>query len=134
MLNLLEKLMVLNCQIMFSLAIAEAILMQTFTVLAPSLQRVVPKYLKPVTSANIWPLMIMSAPMLLVLLVMILLFFCANFHCICCCSVCESVSEDFKFTIAIAHKMSSANRGLHMDLPPLEIECGGHGVFLHDLL
>ena len=83
MLNLLEKLMVLNCQIMFSLAIAEAILMQTFTVLAPSLQRVVPKYLKPVTSANIWPLMIMSAPMLLVLLVMILLFFCANFHCIC---------------------------------------------------
>ena len=60
--------------------------------------------------------------------------FGADFHFICCCSVCESVSEDFKFTIAIAHKMSSANRGLHMDLPPLEIECGGHGVFLHDLL
>ena len=77
-LNLLVKLMVLRCQILFSLVIvgiAEAILMQTSAEQVPSLHRVAPMYLK------------VTALMLFLLLVMILLFSCADFHSICCCSV-----------------------------------------------
>ena len=76
-LNLLEKLMMLHSQIPFSLAIAaiaEAILMRTSAVQVPSLHRVPPRYLKLVTSSNLWPFMLISALMLFVLLVMILLF------------------------------------------------------------
>ena len=54
-LNLLEKLMVLHRQILFSLAIAaiaEAILMQISAEQVPSLHRVAPSYLKLVTSSN----------------------------------------------------------------------------------
>ena len=54
-LNLRAKLMVLHRQILFNLAIAviaEAILMRTFAEQMPSLHRVIPRYLKLVTSTN----------------------------------------------------------------------------------
>ena len=76
-LNLLAKLMVLHCQILFSLAIAVspgAILMRTFAEQVASLHKVAPRYLKLVTSSNFWPFMLISALMLSVLLVMILFF------------------------------------------------------------
>ena len=75
-LNLLAKLMMLHCQILFSLAIAattEAILMKISAEQVPSLHRVDPRYLKLITS-NFWLLMLMPALMLFVLLVLILLF------------------------------------------------------------
>ena len=50
--NLLAKLMVLHHQILFSLAIAEAILIWTSTKQVPPLHRVAPRYLKLVTSSN----------------------------------------------------------------------------------
>ena len=64
----------LHHQILFSLAIAEAILMQTSAEQVPSLYRVGPRYFKLVTSSNFLPCMLISALMLFVLLVMILLF------------------------------------------------------------
>ena len=70
-------LMVLRCQILFSLAtaaIAEAMLMQTSAEQVPSLYRVAHRYLKLVTCSNFWPFMLISVLMLFVLLVMILLF------------------------------------------------------------
>ena len=76
-LKLLAMLIVLQRQILFSLAtatIAEAILMQTFAENVPSLHRVAPRYWKLVTSTNFWPFMLISALMLFVQLVMILLF------------------------------------------------------------
>ena len=73
-LNLLAKLRVLHCQILFSLAIAAAILMRISAEQVPSLHRVAPSYLKLVTSSNIWPFTLISALMLFVLLVIILLF------------------------------------------------------------
>ena len=103
---MLAKLMVLHCQIVFNLAtaaIAEAILIQT-SEQVPSLHWVAPKYLELVTSSNVWPFMLISALMLFMLLVMILLFFCADFHSICRCSVYESVGEVLKSTIVAAHK------------------------------
>ena len=75
-LNLLVKLIVLQRQIMFSLAIAvitEAILPRTSAEQVPSLHRVAPRYLNLVTSSRFWPFMLISAVMLFVLLVMILL-------------------------------------------------------------
>ena len=75
--NLLAKLMVLHCQILFSLAIAavaEAILMRTSAEHVPSLHRVAPRYLKLITSSNFCPFMLIYALMLFVLLVMILFF------------------------------------------------------------
>ena len=96
-LNLLAKLMVLHQQILFSLAIAaiaESVLMRTSEKVA-SLYRVAPR------SGS----------------------FLCYFHSVCLCSVCESVGEVLKFTIAAAHKlMSSANLRLHMDLPPVEMD------------
>ena len=80
--NLLAKLMVLHCQILFSLAIAavaEAILMRTSAEHVPSLHRVAPRYLKLVTSSTVRPFMPISALVLLVLLVMISLFFLLSF-------------------------------------------------------
>ena len=49
--------------------------------------------------------MLIPALMLFVLLVMILLFNCADFHFTCCCSVYEFVGEVLKFTIAAVHKI-----------------------------
>ena len=74
--DLLVKLIVFHPHILFSLAIAEAILMQISAEQVPSLHRVAPRYLKLVTSNNFWPCMLISALMLFVLLVMILLFLC----------------------------------------------------------
>ena len=54
-LNLLAKLMVFHCQILFSLviaAIAEAILMRTSAEQVPSLHRVAPMYFKLVTFSH----------------------------------------------------------------------------------
>ena len=73
-LNLHAKLMVVLLQILFNLtisAIAEAILMQTSAEQVPSSHRVVPTYLKLVTSSNFWPFMLISELMLFVPLVRI---------------------------------------------------------------
>ena len=75
-LNLLAKLMVLLCQILFNLAtgaIAEAILMQFSAQQVLSLHRVAASYLKLVTFSSIWPFMLIPA-LIFVLLVMILPF------------------------------------------------------------
>ena len=72
--SLLVKLMVLHPQILFSLAIAEPILMLTSAEPVPSLHRVALRYLKLVTSFNFWPFVLISAPMLFVLLIMIFFF------------------------------------------------------------
>ena len=73
-LNLLAKLMVLLHQILFNLAtagITEAILMQISAEQVPSLHRVALRYLKLVTSSDVWPFMLTSALMLFVLLVLV---------------------------------------------------------------
>ena len=78
-LNLLVKLIVLFHFILFSLAnaaTAHAILMQNSAEQVPSLHRAAARYLKLVTSSNVWPLMLISAPILSVLSVMISLFLC----------------------------------------------------------
>ena len=49
--------------------------------------------------------MLISELMLFVLLVMTLLFSCADFYSYCPYSVNESVGEVLKFTIAAAHKI-----------------------------
>ena len=67
------------------------------------MHRVAQRYLKVVISSNLWPFMLIPA-LMFVLLVMILLLFCADFHFICPCSVYESVGEVLKFTIAAARK------------------------------
>ena len=64
--------MVLHRQILFSLAIAEAILTSAEQV--PSLHRVVPRYLKLVTSSNFWPFMLLRALRVCLLLVRSWLF------------------------------------------------------------
>ena len=67
----------LHRQILFSLAfaaVAEAILMRTSAEQVPPLDRVVPRYLKLVTSSNFWPFMMIYALMFFVLLVTILHF------------------------------------------------------------
>ena len=69
--------MVLHHHILFSLATAEAILMQTFAEQMQPFHRVAPRYLKLVLSSNFWLFMLVSTLMLFVLLlvlVMILLF------------------------------------------------------------
>ena len=93
-LNLLAKLMVLNRQILFSLAIAavaEAILMRTSAEQVPSLHMVAARYLKLATSSAFLPLMLIRALMLFVLSVMFALF-CADFHSLYRCSVYETLS------------------------------------------
>ena len=75
--NLSAELMVLHLLIVFSLAIAaiaEVILVWTSAEQVPSLHGVAPRYLKVVTSSNVWPFMQISALMLFVLLVLLLLF------------------------------------------------------------
>ena len=93
--------MVLHLQILFSLAIAvisEAILMRNSAEQVPSLHTVAPRYLKLVTSSNIWPFMLISALVLFVLLVMILLFSVLTSTQYAGACVCESIGEVLKFT------------------------------------
>ena len=71
---LLADLIILHHQILFSLAIAETILMRISAEQLPSFQRVAPRYLKLVISSNFWPFMLIPALMLFVLSVMFLLF------------------------------------------------------------
>ena len=88
--------MVLRYQILFSLAIAAlavAILRGTSAKQVPFLHRIAPRYLKLVTYSNFWPLVLISAQMLFLLLVMILLFYVhSKRRC--------SVGEVLKFIIA----------------------------------
>ena len=82
-LHLSAKLILLHCQILFSLAIAaivEAILMWTCAEKVPSLYRVAPRYFKLVTSCNFWLFMLISAQMLFTLLVTILLLSALSVH------------------------------------------------------
>ena len=60
-LTVLAKLMMLHCQSLLSLAIAEAILMLTSAEQVPSLHRVAPRYLKLVTFSNFWLFILISA-------------------------------------------------------------------------
>ena len=76
-LDLLAKLMMLHHQILFNLAIAaiaKAILIRISAEQVRSLHRIAPRYLRLATSSSLWPFMLISAVMLLVLMVMILLF------------------------------------------------------------
>ena len=107
-------------KILFSMAIAGAILMQTSAEQVLSLHRVALKYLKLVTSSNFWLFTLISALMLLVLLVMILF---------------SSVLTSIPYAVALfmsllvrswsspllppMRSMYSANRGLHMGLKPM---------------
>ena len=79
----------------------------------PSLHMVATRYLELVTFSNFWLFMLIIALMLFMLLV----------HSICRCSVYKFVGEVFKFKIVAAiRSMSSANRKLHIGLPPMEME------------
>ena len=66
--------MVLQRQILFNVAIAEAILMRTSAEQVLSLHRIAPIHLKLVTSSDFWPFMLIFALILFMLLVAILLF------------------------------------------------------------
>ena len=104
-------------------AIAEAILMRTSTEQVSSLHRVSPRYLKLVTSSNLLPVPLIFALMLFVLLVAILLF-----------SVLTSIPYAVDLSTSLLARswsssllppirsMSSANRTLHMSLPPVEMD------------
>ena len=81
--------MVLHRQILFNMAIAEAILMQT------SAEQVAPRYLKPITS-NLFSTDAVQAVGYKFGL------FCADFHSISRCSVYESVVKVLKLTVAAA--------------------------------
>ena len=61
-------------QTLINLVIAETILQRFCVEQVPSLHRIVPRYLRPVTDSSFWPFMLISAPMSLVLLVMIVFF------------------------------------------------------------
>ena len=134
---MLLKLMVLHCQILFSLAIvaiAEAILMQISTEQVPSLYRIAPRYLKLVTSCNLWPFMLISATYVVCAVRYDLALFCADFHSICHCSVYTSVGEVLKLTIDATHKIDVVGKSWVtsvIGLPPMEVvmEC-----FLHNNL
>ena len=132
--------MVLLHQILFNLAIAaiaEIILMLTSAEQVSSLHRVAPRYLKLVTSSNIWTFMLVNICTDVVHAVGLdHALFCADFHSICCCSVYESVGEVLKFTIAAAHKIDVVSDSLAAYGPSTNgdgcvvvMEC-----FLHDLL
>ena len=75
-----------------------------------SLNRVAPRYLKLATSSNFWRFMLISALMLLVLLVMILPFFCAAFRFLCRCSVYGSIGEVLELTTTAAHKIGVVSK------------------------
>ena len=93
--------------------------MQTSAKQVSFLRRVAPRYLKLVTSANFWQFILISALMLFVLLIMTLFF---------------SVLTSIPYAVALLvrswsspllpsmRSMSSANRKLHMGLPPMEMD------------
>ena len=122
----LMKLMVLHRQILLSLAIAaiaEAILMRISAEYVPSLRIVAPRYLKLVTSSDLCPFILISALMLFELLVMILLFSVLT-------SVPYAVAPSTSLLVKSCsspllpsvRSMSSANRRLHMGLPPMQMD------------
>ena len=86
--------MVLHRQVLLSLAIAviaEAILMRTSAEQVPFLHRVAPRYLKLVTYSNLWPFMLISALMSVVLLVLI--FFFSVHMLLFCLRVCIAATH-----------------------------------------
>ena len=101
-LNLLAKLVLLLHQILFNLAIAEALLMRTSAEQVPSLHRVAQRYLKLVTCSNFWPFMLIFALMLFVLLVMILLF---------------SMPTSVPYAVALSTRMMAKSSSSPMLLP-----------------
>ena len=104
--DLFAKLMVFYRKTLFNLAIVQAILMRISAECVPALHRVTPRDLKQVTFSNFWHFMLIPALMLFVLLIMILLLcVCADYHSICRRCVYVSVVEVLKFTIAAAHKI-----------------------------
>ena len=109
-LNLLTKMMVLHCQILFHLANAEAILMQTSAEQVPSLHRVAPRYLKLVTSSNFIPFVLISALMLVMLLVLILLFSVLTFIPYAVALFTSLLVRFWKFTIAADHKIHAVGK------------------------
>ena len=118
--------MVLHRRVLFSLAItatAEAILIRTSAEQVRSLHRVAPRCLKLITSSNFWPNMLISALMMFVLLVMILLF---SMLTSIPYAVALSASLLVRFwsspLLPPIRSMSSANRRLHMGLPPMGVD------------
>ena len=121
--------MVLHRQIVFSLAnaaIAEAILMRTSVEQAPSVHRVVPRYLKRVTSCNFWPCLLMSAQICSCTVVVfvfvfwfgcLFLFLCADFDSICRCSIYECVGEVLKVTTVAALKIDVVGKSYAAYVP-----------------
>ena len=74
------------------------------------MHRAAPRYLKLVTFSNFWPFLLTSALILFMLFVMTLLFFYADFHSICPCSIYEPVGEVLKFIIAATHKIDVVSK------------------------
>ena len=126
----LRSLIVLLCQILFNLAIAEAILIRISAEQVSSLHRAAPKYLKLITFCSFCLLMLVSALMLFVLLVMILFY-----------SVLVSIPYALALSTSLlvrswslhllpsTRSMSSANRSCLLAFHRERWMCGGHGVF-----
>ena len=88
----------------------------------PSLHRVSPWYLKLVTSSNFWLPMLLSSLTVFVLLVMILLFFVmTSFPYALALSTSLLVGSWSPPLLPPIWSISSANRRLHMGLPPMEM-------------
>ena len=86
-LTLLAKLMALLHHVLFNLAIAaiaKAIMMRISAQQVPSLHRVVPGYLKLVTSSNFWPFM----SRLLLLVILLCSVLTSSLYVILCLRVC----------------------------------------------
>ena len=107
-LNLLAELIVLHCQILFSLAvaaIANTILDRATAAQVLFLQRVAPQLHE---TGHLLSLLAVHPSICTDVVRAVghdLALFCADFLSICRCSVYESVDEAFKFTIAAAHKI-----------------------------
>ena len=124
--------MVLHHQILFSLVIAEAILIQTSAELVPFLHRVAPRYLKLVTASNCLSFIYTD---IFCAVGHYLALFCADFHSKCSYSVFKSVGEVLSSPLLlpirlmlmakqVAYKPSTDRNGY-----VVVMEC-----FLHDLL
>ena len=96
--------------------------MWTSTEQVSSLQRFASRYRELVISSNFWPVMLISALMLFMLLVSILLFFCADVYSVCRFSVYESVGEVLKFTIAVTHKITTIDKSQAAYGPTMEVD------------
>ena len=112
-LNLLAELIVLHCQILFSLAvaaIANTILDRATAAQVLFLQRVAPQLHE---TGHLLSLLAVH-PSICTDVVRAagheLGLFCADFHSICRCSLYESVGEVLKFTIAAAHKVNAISK------------------------